>query len=282
VSATVFRELILGSILIRNPAHLKARIELVTHLWLELQKYVLSRRTFSAVTAIDLEKSVFSWVMRLSKRKRYTFRCLRLAEVPDIGVSGTIHRIDDAILYSGSSVNNGFLVECKATMSAAGAGVLRPQVVAAFVSAALDLCPKVFFRRHFDEETDGNYCVLISMKPLTESAIRFALSSGVIVIQPMIRTLLRSGTVEVTNVAPECLPPEVLWKKLKGFPGVSEGNLKIAESICRHVARTTLEDLFSESCDLKFSKRLKNNEEIFDKARYLTDYFIRSCEDRLP
>jgi len=253
-----------------------ARIDLVDYLWQELQRYVAYEASKKPLSPRELEERVFSWVMRL--RPHHEFHCLRIADSPEFGISGTKHKVDVIILSAGRNPS-GFLVECKSSEFSGRGRVCKPMgpsTVRKMVLTALDLCPTFLFDKRFSQKTKRNYCMLITVRPLTESAIRMAFALGVSVIQPAIQTLSRASLTcqAKMNVdsTMEFLPPEVLWKRLRRLPNASEANIRIAKFLCKHMISQTLEAISIRNCAPNFLRRLSYNAGVFDRVVYIVDY----------
>ena len=263
--------------------HDTARIDLIDQLWRRFQSYVSVEGVRPTSTmARDLERRVVDWVMEL--RSRHNFFCLRLGDSPDDGLSGTKYKVDDVAVYAGRNTSLGFLIECKALRFLGRKSLVGPATIAGIVGRAIDLCPPILFARRFYRRTSRNYCMLITARPLRESAMRVALSLGVSVVQPTIEVLKRIMATgqEIESVDHvDYFPPEVLWKQLRHLPNASRYNIRVARHLCRYMARRTLETISVRSCDLGFLRKQRMNEYVFSQVGYLSAYVKKLRGDRL-
>lgn len=137
------------------------------------------------------------------------------------GISGNGHEFDCITCFSEKATRlkwMSFLVECKTlhlknlvekkTIRIAQSMVLDRNQVEDFLVKCYDCCPESFFRTFTLERT---YPVLVSSKPLSEEAFRFAFCYGITVLQPS----LRSFTALVRKIG-ERYDISVSWPRRSG------------------------------------------------------------------
>lgn len=183
--------------------------QVIFNLWNELQNYVrdiLPHQDLSKgkkEIGDEFEKIVQGWVGRIHRTLRLTYNLKR-------GFSGTKHEFDliAAIPQDSTTRNNGLLFECKTLYLRQMAQkqaltddyvyplLLTRQSVMTFLMKSYDAYPEGFFGTMFLKKV---YPVIVSAKPLTRQALKFAIVYGVIVVQPS-RESFASFTEEVGRV----------------------------------------------------------------------------------
>jgi len=274
-----------------------ARINIIYHLWKKINQYLLARRNVPIVSYAgrELEEMLVSWIFELKKSKAIANNvfAFRTANYPFKGKSGVRHKIDVVIYVVGRPALC-FLVECKnfdiynfrENVKKGKVPWVRENVIYSMLMRAYDLCPKLFFEKEFRINIERSYCMLMTTRPLTSTAILTALSYGICVIQPEIYSykILLSEEVserekDTLKKFPLFIPPEALYCELlniqKSKHPISKINLKILYDFCRENINKDLENLlFKENiCHKTYWQDLIKNKEFLKKLKYLSYYY---------
>jgi len=278
-----------------------ARIELIRYLWTKLREYTIKdmpNARLSTDPGKELEERLVNWIFQARKNLEPSLLCLRLADNPILGSSGSKHKVDCVVYYSDGDVHCGYLVECKNTdVRSLKRGVhdgriplIQSDVVSLFLMKAYDICPVLFFRRHAYVNTPYNFCVILTTRPLTESALSRCLSFGVCVIQPSrvtYRNLLQelgsnpSISQDLVEQIPVYYPPEVSWAMLRAYRNSSKSNIRLSYDICKRQFRKHIHNQVAclEKCEYYFDGMIRENKDLVDKTEYLSYYLNSLIEE---
>jgi hypothetical protein len=241
---------------------------------------------------LNLEQKLMSWCMQFRRKYHKKCLCLRLGDTPFLGISGARHKIDNVIYFSERNEGNGYIVECKNIDTSRFVESLNqglvPHVerrsITALLFKAYDICPRLFFKRHFYFDTKKNFCMLVTTKPLDSTSLSLALSYGICVVQPQRNAYYSffskldstiTAHIDLLQQVPLYFPPEVIWKGLSEIKKASKANVALAYSVCRQVLFKSLESIAEKfpTCRENFQKSLHENQDIVKKISYLSMYF---------
>lgn len=218
--------------------HLNPECKIIHKLWTKLQGHIKEELINQDISknekqvGIDFEKTIQGWIGT-------AYRTLRLTFSSQKGISGTRHEFDliTAIPRPERTRNDGLLFECKniylrrlldkqmLTVKDIHLVLLKRQTIMTFLMKSYDTYPERFFDTM---SLDKVYPIIISTKPCTREAFKYACVYGVTVIQPTKQTFIafierlskiygirfdKDFCTSIENNASFYAPPQVLYSE---------------------------------------------------------------------